>query len=366
MRKRQGAKWGGVLLAIAGGYYFVARGGSERSTVRWSPATGIPRIEQIGEVAAQGQVSFIKWKDRSSFMTRSGGLLELRDEDGRLLRSRMLPDPGTSHVILSDRQALLVGRETTLYAGEADAQIKSSSDPMSMEPSPYGPKQGSSFFVVSPDASLVAGEYSAGLAIYDAKDWRVRSVIHISSTSGWRLWSISGDDSKVVVSVGKDVQVIDVRSGSLLASFDAQVTDAQLSPDGRLLAVSFGRDDGFGFGSFGGVKIFRISDKTELASYSAPSVRCTEDYPNCDLGGELAWDPKQRFLSFINGGLTSISLWNPNQRTQQLAKIEINFWAGALGFSPDGKRLAVGDVNFGPLNSSDNNWILLFRIGDQQ
>ena len=56
------------------------------------------------------------------------------------------------------------------------------------------------------------------------------------------------------------------------------------------------------------------------------------------------WEPHDRFLVFIDDHELA-HVWDPAASMNRDETIRLRFWSGALAFSPDGRTLAVGNVD---------------------
>src|SRR5262249_12090062 len=142
------------------------------------------------------------------------------------------------------------------------------------------------------------------------------------------------------------VFVYDVRSREVVRRFKSfpeglTIHAVAFSPDGSMIAVAAiaglvhrHLPDGTieNVSPRNRVRVFKTQDGSQVAAYAQP----------LDSAWELAWSPDGRFIAFVMGART-LHLWDPfaSEQSQRTVELSRRPEADSLGFSPDGRRLAV-------------------------
>jgi WD40 repeat protein len=199
-------------------------------------------------------------------------------------------------------------------------------------------------FATNGDRSVVAVGFgpprsNEPVTFYDTRTWRPLGTLALPPPGPSRFWSmgLSNDGTRLAYNAEDAVMVVDVASGSVLGRFPMRSADTfAFSPDGSMLAVAErGSAEGHASKRWIAVAlhVFRLSDGVEVARREQPrdgSVR------------SIAWDPRGRFLAFLDG--ETVHLWKPPAREATDVTIRLKSEiVGGMAISPDGKHLAVGD-----------------------
>ena len=192
---------------------------------------------------------------------------------------------------------------------------------------------------VSPDGARVLVSTLSGDRILDALSGEVLLAFDpaLAARPFRPVWSPSGGliASWQRAAGGVDVHLWRASSGELLRSFAlSSVRRIRWSPDGTRLAALETR---------GALKVWRVEDGEESFAVQAhdPAVAATV----------LAWSPDgSRLATGGNDGL--VKVWDTREGMLSLTlageshlRLGTGFPIGSLEFSPDGKRIAVGDTS---------------------
>jgi len=227
-------------------------------------------------------------------------------------------------------------------------------------------------FAVSPDGSLVAvvpgRALAQPIALYSTENWQpVATLTQVQGASEHSEHVVfSADGRFFAFDHGTEVWVCDVQSLSIIQKIKPfpemlAVTEALgISPDGSMIAAATGWTGLVPNPDHNGslflsvpmpepVRVYRVSDSQQVAGvnvYRKPSER----EPNEQIFA-LTWSPDGRFIVFADT-LDRLHLWDPLHPVQGVRTTELRDNGAALGFSPDGKRLAV-DYAHGPVTIFD-------------
>ena len=208
--------------------------------------------------------------------------------------------------------------EQIVTTDDAGAQIWNAANFQTLSPLPHGDAVYSAAY--TRDGALVTACGDGAVRIWDpAKGRLVRKLRLRDLAPRWYLVVTGGDRVAAIDGDGANAAVWNITTGAILAKLrlrGSKFPSIALSPDGSRLAVSAGDD----------VSLVDVGSSATSATLLGPRVRA------------LAWDPTGSHL-LIGNASGEASVWSP--RGGRLALREIAEAVSAVAFSPDGRLAAV-------------------------
>jgi WD40 repeat protein len=207
-------------------------------------------------------------------------------------------------------------------------------------------------FAVSADQSIAAAAPGVGgaVAIYETKNWTRTGTF---KTNDWvSSLALFPDGRRLAVGglAHGHFHIVDTASAGATADVAAYVTKfanisigaIAVSPDTEFVVTGFGLTTIPG--EYHGapearawyqlvppaVSVWRVSDGSHVVGFGA--VR--------DPVRQVAWDPKNRFVAFVDSGST-LFIWQPTAAKDNIQRISLSGDTMSVSVDPSGDRLAV-------------------------
>lgn len=196
----------------------------------------------------------------------------------------------------------------------------------------------------SPDGNvLVSGGNDSTVYFWNVQTGAMLGMIPLPYNPS--MIKYSHDGSLIGVMAFSDLYLIDTKSMQIRTSYPPMGTTFSFSPDDKIIYASGG-----GFELATGNTVFQFFDPMDIIPTIAPDGTITFDTPDSIDGFTLSPDGTQGVSSssapFEDTGITEhvyyLSAWDM-QAQERLSRIRFvsDFVFNILGFSPDGKQLAV-------------------------
>lgn len=212
--------------------------------------------------------------------------------------------------------------------------------------SPYG-AAGNVRFAVRADRSVVAVGFGPPhsdhpVTFYDTTTWQTLATVPLPPPGPAAFWSLklSDDGKRLAYNTEDAVMVVDVTSGAVVQRLPVPLAAwFAFSPDGEMLAVAerglVSEPNKYRHQVAVALHVFRLSDGVETARRAQTKTAFVT---------AIEWDPRGRFLAYLDNGGPAVHLWNLYTASDQEVVIRLTSEAvGGLALSPDGRRIAVGD-----------------------
>ena len=338
-----------VVLVSAGGINALIAHFDRRPEIVAPKRTDLPPITFERSLPNVNFAPDLAWSGDSALLISSTAVKQgfrVQTVTGEVVEEHTLPYGQLYHEILSDHEIIT---QTYLRGGvpfEA-VDLRNGRVPLQgADPPPHDPygAAGNVRFATDGDRSIVAvgfGPPHSGepVAFYDTRTWAKQMTLVMPSPGPADFCSIklSKDGTRLAYNAADAVMVLDVASGTVVQRLPSPGSHwFAFSPDAKMLAVAErgpGESHGYKHQVSVALHVFRLSDGTEIAR---------REQPGDALVKSIEWDPRGRFLAYLDGD--TIHLWKPpaNQSSDVTIKIKSEI-VGSLAISPDGNRMAVGD-----------------------